>query len=45
MRAMPFTLKDLIFPIILAALLPFLPLALLALPLEVILRALVKLLF
>lgn len=45
MREVPFTLKDLIGPIGVAASLPFLPLAVLAMPLEVILRGLVKLLF
>jgi hypothetical protein len=45
MREVPFTLRDLIGPIGVAALVPFLPLAVLAMPLEVILRALVKLLF
>jgi hypothetical protein len=45
MREVPFTLKDLIGPIAVSALLPFIPLALLAMPLEVILRGVVKLLF
>lgn len=45
MREVPFTLKDLIGPIGVAAMLPFVPIALLAMPLEVILRAVVKLLF
>jgi len=45
MREVPFTLRDLIGPIGVSAMLPFLPLAVLALPLEVILRGLVKLLF
>lgn len=45
MREVPFTLRDLIGPIGVAAILPFLPLAVLAMPLEVILRGLVKLLF
>ena len=45
MREVPFTLRDLIGPIGVSAMLPFLPLALLAVPLDVILRALVKLLF
>jgi hypothetical protein len=45
MRDVPFTLKDLIGPIGVSALLPFIPLALLVMPLEVILRGVVKLLF
>lgn len=45
MRELPFTLRDLIGPIGVSAMLPFIPLALLAMPLDVILRALVKLLF
>jgi hypothetical protein len=45
MREVPFTLKDLIGPIGVMAILPFIPLALLAMPLEVILRGVVKLLF
>ena len=45
MREMPFTLRDLIGPIGVAAMVPFIPLALLAMPLEVILRGVVKLLF
>jgi hypothetical protein len=45
MREVPFTLRDLIGPIVVSAMLPFIPLALLAMPLEVILRGLVKLLF
>ena len=45
MREVPFTLRELIGPIGVSAMLPFLPLALLALPMEVILRGLVKLLF
>jgi hypothetical protein len=45
MREVPFTLKDLIGPIGVSALLPFIPLALLVMPLEVILRGVVKLLF
>lgn len=45
MREVPFTLKDLIGPIAFSALLPFLPLVLLAMPMEVILRGVVKLLF
>jgi hypothetical protein len=45
MREFPFTLRDLIGPIAVSALLPFIPLALMAMPLEVILRRAVKLLF
>ena len=45
MRDVPFTLKDLIGPIGVAALLPFIPLALLVMPVEVLLRGVVKLLF
>ncbi len=45
MREFPFTLRDLIGPIAVAALLPFIPQALLAMPLETILRGVVKLLF
>lgn len=45
MREVPFTLRDLIGPIGVSAMLPFLPLAVLALPMEVILRGVVKLLF
>jgi hypothetical protein len=45
LRSLPFTLRDLIGPIGVSALLPFIPLVLLAMPLDVILRALVKLLF
>lgn len=45
MRDLPFTLRDLIGPIGVSAMLPFVPLALLAMPLEVILRGVVKLLF
>lgn len=45
MREVPFTLKDLIGPIGVSAMLPFIPVALLAMPLEVILRGVVKLLF
>ena len=45
MKEVPFSFRDLIGPIGVSALLPFLPLALLAVPLEVILRGLVKLLF
>ena len=45
MREVPFGLRDLIGPILIAAMLPFIPLALLAMPLETILRGLVKLLF
>ena len=40
----PFTLKDLIGPIGVAAMLPFIPIALIAMPLEVILHGVVKLL-
>jgi hypothetical protein len=45
MREFPFTLRDLIGPIGVSAMLPFIPLALMAMPLDVILRGLVKLLF
>lgn len=45
MREVPFTLRDLIGPIGVSAMLPFIPLALLAMPMEVILRGVVKLLF
>ena len=45
MREVPFTLRDLIGPIGVSAMLPFIPLALMAIPLEVILRGVVKLLF
>jgi hypothetical protein len=45
MREVPFTLKDLIGPIGVSALLPFIPLALLVMPMEVILKGVVKLLF
>ncbi len=45
MREVPFTLRDLIGPIGVSAMLPFLPIALLAMPLEVILKGVVKLLF
>ena len=45
MREVPFTLRDLVGPIGVSAILPFVPLALLAMPLEVILRGVVKLLF
>jgi hypothetical protein len=45
MREVPFTLRDLIGPIGVSALLPFIPLALLVMPLEVLLRGVVKLLF
>jgi hypothetical protein len=45
MREVPFTLRDLIGPIGVSAMLPFLPSALLAMPLDVILRGVVKLLF
>jgi hypothetical protein len=45
MREVPYTLRDLVGPIILSAMLPFVPLVLLAMPLEVIFRSVVKLLF
>lgn len=45
MREVPFTLRDLIGPVGIAAMLPFLPVVLLAMPLEMIIRGLVKLLF
>ena len=45
MRELPFTLRDLIGPIGVSAMLPFIPLALLAMPLEVILSGVAKLLF
>jgi len=45
MREVPFTLRHLIGPIGVSAMLPFIPLALLRIPLDVILRGLVKLLF
>lgn len=45
MREVPFTLRDLIGPIGVSAMLPFIPIALMAMPLEVILKAVVKLLF
>ena len=45
MRDVPFTLRDLIGPIGVAAMLPFIPLALLVMPVEAILRGAVKLLF
>lgn len=45
MREVPFTLRDLIGPIGVSAMLPFIPLVLMAMPLEVILRGVVKLLF
>jgi hypothetical protein len=44
MREVPFTLRDLILPIGIAAMLPFLPVVLLAMPLEMIIRGLVELL-
>jgi hypothetical protein len=44
MREVPFTLRDLIVPIGVSAMLPFVPLALLAMPMELILRGVVKLL-
>ena len=45
MRVVPFTMKDLIGPIVYAAMQPFWPLALLAIPLETIVGVLAKLLF
>jgi ABC-type multidrug transport system fused ATPase/permease subunit len=45
MREVPFSMKDLIGPIVIPAMLPFLPVALLAVPLKVIIHALAKLLF
>jgi hypothetical protein len=45
MREVPFSVKDLIGPIVISAMLPFLPLALLAIPLKVIIQGLAKLLF
>lgn len=45
MREVPFGLKDLIGPIFISTLLPFLPVALLAVPLKVIIKDLSKLLF
>jgi hypothetical protein len=45
MRELPFTLRDLIGPIGVSAMLPFIPLALMSMPLDVILKGLVKLLF
>jgi len=45
MREVPFTLKDLIGPIVISALFPLLPAALLAIPIKVIIQALTKLLF
>lgn len=45
MQELPFSLRDLIGPIFIAAMLPFLPVVLLAIPLEVIIRGLSKLLF
>ena len=44
MREVPFTLKDLIGPIVVSAMIPFVPVALLAVPLKVIIQALAKLL-
>jgi hypothetical protein len=41
----PFTLRDLIGPVDVSAMLPFMPLALLATPLDVFLSGLLKLLF
>jgi hypothetical protein len=45
MREVPFTLKDLIGPIAISAMLPFLPVVLIAIPLKVIVQAVAKLLF
>lgn len=45
LRTVPFTLWDLIGPIGISAMLPFVPLVLLSMPLDVILRGAVKLLF
>jgi hypothetical protein len=45
MRELPFTLRDLLGPIGVSAMLPFLPLALLSMPMDVIFKGLVKLLF
>lgn len=45
MREVPFTLKDLIGPIVFTAMVPFFPVALLAMPLKVLIRGLAKLLF
>ena len=45
MREVPFSVRDLIGPIVISAMLPFLPLALLAIPLKVIIQGLAKLLF
>ena len=45
MRDIPFTLKDLIGPVGISAMLPFIPLALMSMPLDVILRGILKLLF
>lgn len=45
MRQVPFSIHELIGPIVLAAMLPFLPLALLTLPLKMIIHDLSKLLF
>jgi ABC-type multidrug transport system fused ATPase/permease subunit len=45
MQEVPFSFRDLIGPIVLAALLPFLPVVLLSIPLQVIIRGLAKLLF
>ena len=44
MREFPFSIKDLASPIVLAALLPFLPLALMVIPLKVVVQGLAKLL-
>lgn len=45
MREVPYTLRDLIGPIVLSAMVPFIPLVLLAMPLELMFRGAVKLLF
>jgi len=45
MREVPFSVRDLIGPIVISAMLPFLPLALVAIPLKVIIQGLAKLLF
>jgi len=45
MREVPFSVRDVIGPIVISAMLPFLPLALLAIPLKVIIQGLAKLLF
>lgn len=45
MREVPFTIKDLIGPIVIAAMVPLIPVALLAMPMRVIVQGLAKLLF